>query len=324
MSRLPVKKLVLTVALASATFISSIGSQLASAAAPMAKTSAPGYFRMMLGEFEVTAINDGTVELPVDKLLNNPEPKTHAALADSFLKAPLETSVNTYVINTGEKLVLIDAGAGSLFGPTLGKLIDNLRASGYEPEQIDAIYITHMHSDHIGGITSNNTQAFPNATIYIDKKDAEHWLSQANLDKAPEDSKASYKNAMDMVAPYKAVNKFVPFTHKTKLTQGIKAVSTYGHTPGHTVYEVESQGQKLWLIGDLIHVAAVQMDHPEVTIAFDSDQKKAATQRDKIFSHAAKQGILVGAAHIQFPGLGHLRKEEKAYEWIPVNFTQFH
>ncbi|HSC66694.1 MAG TPA: MBL fold metallo-hydrolase [Cellvibrio sp.] len=324
MSVFSIKKLTLAAALVSVTFISGLGSGLATAAAPQVKTSAPGYFRLMLGSFEVTAINDGTVELPVDKLLNNPEPKTHAALADSFLKAPLETSVNAYLINTGEKLVLIDVGAGTLFGPTLGKFVANLRASGYEPAQIDDIYITHLHSDHIGGLVSSNTLAFPNAVVHVDQMDSDFWLSKANLDKAAPDDKIYYTNASAMLTPYQAAKKLSPFTKKTQLTSGIKAVSTAGHTAGHSVYEVESQGQKLWLIGDLIHVAAVQLDHPEVTIAFDSDQKKAAEQRDKIFTQAAKEGILVGAAHIQFPGLGHLRKEGKSYDWIPVNFTQIH
>lgn len=316
------KQLAFATALASATFITGLGSQLATAAAPLAKTSAPGYFRLMLGAFEVTAINDGTVDLPVDKLLNNPETNTQAALANSFLKAPLETSVNTYLINTGEKLVLIDTGAGALFGPTLGKFIANLRASGYEPAQIDDIYITHLHPDHIGGLAANNALVFPNAVVHADQKDADFWLSKKNLDKAPEDSKGFYTSAVAMLTPYKNAKKFTPFNHKSKLTPGIKALATYGHTAGHTVYEVESQGQKLWLIGDLIHVAAVQLDHPEITIAFDSDQKKAAAERDKIFTQAAKEGVLVGAAHIQFPGLGHLRKEGNSYDWIPVNFTQ--
>src|SRR5690606_10567855 len=113
-------------------------------------------FRFMLGAYEITAINDGTVDLPVDKLLHHPEDKTQTALTNAFVKAPLETSVNTYLINTGEKLILVDVGAGSLFGPTLGKFLGNLRASGYEPEQIDAIYITHLHSDHMGGLLSDN------------------------------------------------------------------------------------------------------------------------------------------------------------------------
>lgn len=316
------KKLASAAVLASATLLSGLGSQITTAAAPFAQTSAPGFFRIMLGEFEVTAINDGTSKLPVDQLLNQPAHKTHATLAHSFLTVPLETSINAYVINTGDKLILIDAGGGAFMGPTLGKLVSNLQASGYEPDQIDDIYITHLHPDHVGGLVSENALAFPNAVIHVDKKDADFWLSEDNLNNAPEENKASFEAAIAALTPYQAAGKFAPFQHNTQLTPGIKAISTYGHTVGHTVYEVESQGQKLWLIGDLIHVAAVQLDHPKVTIAFDTDQKKAAAQREKIFKKAAKKGILIGAAHIQFPGLGHLRKKGHSYEWIPVNFTQ--
>lgn len=313
------KNLVLATAIASMSVVA--GSQLALASAPLVKTSAPGYFRLMLGDFEVTAINDGTLTLPVEQLLVQPHDKTLAALAHNFLATPLETSVNTYLINTGNKLVLIDAGAGSLFGPTVGKLISNLKAAGYDPVQIDEIYITHLHTDHVGGLSANNELTFPNATVYVDKKEANFWLSQSNMDKAPAEQKDLYKNAMAAVKPYQTANQFVPFDGEISSTPGIKSFRSYGHTAGHSIYEVESKGQKLVLIGDLIHVAAVQFDHPEVTITFDSDQKKAAASRKKIFKDLAKEGALVGASHIQFPGLGHLRKDGKSFEWFPVNFT---
>ena len=107
----------------------------AHAAAPLVGTQAPGYYRMMLGDFEITALSDGTVELPVDKLLTGAKPgQVQKALQRSYLSAPLETSVNGYLVNTGAKLVLIDTGAAGLFGPTLGKLLANLKASGYQPE----------------------------------------------------------------------------------------------------------------------------------------------------------------------------------------------
>lgn len=312
------KKLCVSLALVSVGLMSTA----AMASAPFAKTSAPGYFRMMLGAYEVTALNDGTVDLPVDKLLMEPEEQTKAALADSFLKAPLETSVNAFLINTGGKLVLIDTGAGTLFGPTLGKLLANLKASGYEAAQVDDIFITHMHGDHVGGLAAASAAAFPNATIHADKRDADYWLSQANLDKATADKKGGFQGAISSFAPYVANKKFVPFKGSAELVPGVKSYSGYGHTPGHTVYVVESQGQKLLLIGDLIHVTAVQLEHPEVTIAFDSDAKEAAAARDKIFTEAAKEGALVGASHIQFPGLGHLKKTGNSYNWLPVNFTQ--
>lgn len=292
------------------------------AAAPLAKTPAPGYHRVMLGDFEITPLSDGTVDLPVDKLLHEKAPKVQAALAKSFQKAPLETSVNAYLINTGSKLVLIDAGAGSLFGPTLGKLAANLQAAGYKPEQVDEIYITHLHADHVGGLASNGQAVFPNAVVRADKHDADFWLSKENMDKAPQEAKGFFQGAMLSLEPYVKAGKFQPFEGDTQLADGIRAVNAHGHTPGHATYVVESKGQKLELIGDLIHVAAVQMVNPGVTISFDTDAKTAAKARKAQFDAAAKGGYLIGGAHLQFPGMGHLRTEGKGYSFVPVNYTQ--
>lgn len=122
------------------------------AATQMAKTMPPAYYRMTLGTFEVTVLSDGTIAEPVDTLLTNTTPAiVDQHLKEVFLSGHYEMSNNCFLINTGEKLVLIDAGAGDLLGPTLGKLLSNMKASGYEPEQIDEVYITHMHPDHIGG-----------------------------------------------------------------------------------------------------------------------------------------------------------------------------
>ena len=295
------------------------------AAAPMAKTNAPGFYRIMLGDFEVTALNDGTTDLPVDKLLQNTTPeKVDQILAASYLKSPLESSFNGFLVNTGAKLVLIDTGAGGLFGPTLGKLAANLKASGYQPEQVDEIYITHMHPDHIGGLTTEGKAAFPNAVVRADKRESDYWLNDAEAAKAADDRKGFFQGAKAALAPYVAAGKYKPFTGNTELVPGIKAVSSVGHTPGHTSYVVESQGQKLVVIGDLIHVATVQFPDPTVVIGFDADSKAAEAERVKEFAAAAKGGYLLAGAHLSFPGLGHLRANGKGYDWLPVNFTQIH
>ena len=292
------------------------------AAAPQVKAAAPGYFRMMLGDFEVTALSDGTVALPMDKLLTNTTPgKVDKALAKSFLKVPVETSVNGYLINTGSKLVLVDTGAAGLFGPTLGKLVENLKAAGYTPDQVDAVVITHMHPDHAGGLMNGDKRVFPNATVHADQHDADFWLSQANLDKAPKDAKGFFQGAMASLNPYIAAGKFKPFNGNTDLLPGIKALASPGHTPGHSTYVVESQGQKMALWGDLMHVAAVQFADPSVTIQFDVDSKAAAAQRKKAYADAAKQGYWVAAAHLSFPGIGHLRKDGKGYVFVPANYS---
>jgi glyoxylase-like metal-dependent hydrolase (beta-lactamase superfamily II) len=291
------------------------------AAAPMAKTQAPGYYRVMLGDFEVTALSDGSVGLPVDKLLTNVKPaELKKGLAWNYLGIPTETSVNGFLINTGDKLVLIDTGAAGLFGPTLGKLTASLKAAGYQPEQVDEIYLTHLHPDHVGGLMAGDQMVFPNAIVRCDQREADFWLSQANLDKAPADAKGFFQGAMASLNPYVKAGKFKGFTGNTELLPGFKAVSAIGHTAGHTVYMVESKGKKLIVWGDLIHVGSVQFPDPNVTIAFDTDSKAALAQRKKIFAMVARDGVMVAAAHLSFPGLGHIRAQGKGYSWIPTNY----
>lgn len=291
--------------------------------APLAKGQAPGWFRMMLGDFEVTALSDGTADLPMDKLLTNSTPaKVNAALSKAYLKVPFETSVNCFLINTGSKLVLIDAGAGALFGATLGKAIDNLKASGYKPEQVDEIYITHMHADHVGALSAAGKIAFPNAVVRAHKAEGEFWLSQANMDKAPDAMKDFFKGAQASVGPYAAVGKYKPFDGETELVPGIRAVPAIGHTPGHTTYVIESKGEKLVVWGDVMHVAAVQFLDPSVTIQFDSDSPKAMAARKKAFADAAKGGYFVAVAHISFPGIGQIRSDGAGYRWYPANYVR--
>ena len=294
----------------------------AQAAAPQVKTQAPAYYRMMLGEFEITALSDGTVDLPMDKLLSGAKPgQVLGALKKSYLTPPVETSVNGYLVNTGAKLVLIDTGAAGLFGPTLGRLLSNLKAAGYSADQVDEIYITHLHPDHVGGLLSEGKPAFPNAVVRVDQRDADFWLSADNMAKAPADGKGFYEGAMVSIKPYQDAGRLQPFTGDTQMLPGIRAIAAPGHTPGHTFFAIESQGQKLVVWGDLMHAAAVQLPDPAVTIAFDSDAKAAAPLRKKAFADAAKNGYFVALAHVAFPGIGRLRSEGKGYVWVPVNYS---
>ena len=299
----------------------------AQAAASLAKTQAPGYYRMMLGDFEITALNDATFQLSPAALLTNVKPEqVRQALERNLLKDPVPTSVNGFLVNTGTKLVLIDTGTGTGDhpDPTMGALLANLRAAGYQPGQVDEIYITHMHGDHIGGLTAAGHAAFPNAIVRADRREADYWLSEANLNAAAKDAQERFRQARAALAPYIAAGRFRTFDGATELVPGVRAQSAYGHTPGHTVYEVASKGEKLLLWGDLMHVAAVQFADPAVTIRFDTDSPAAARQRALIFTDAARQGYWIGGAHVAFPGLGQLTAAGAGYTWLPVIWQPLH
>jgi glyoxylase-like metal-dependent hydrolase (beta-lactamase superfamily II) len=296
-------------------------SPAAHAAAPMLKSQAPGYYRMMLGQFEITALLDGTSLLPAEKMVVAPFAQTQAELQREFLTATPELSVNTYLVNTGAKLILIDTGAGDLLGPTLGRLAASLLASGYKPEQVDEIYLTHMHPDHCGGLTYGGKARFANAIVHAHRDEAGVWLSQEKRDAAPKDEQRRYRLAMASLAPYVASGRFETFGDGDSLAPGIQAIAAEGHTPGHTTFRVESQGQVLVFWGDLLVVGAIQFAHPEVATRFDGDGAEAAVARRKAFSQAAAQGYWVAGAHLSFPGLGHVRGDGGDYAFVPVNYS---
>lgn len=291
------------------------------AAAPQVKTQAPGFYRMTLGNFEVTALSDGVFELNTKELLTNATAKSRDLLTASFHGNTVTTSVNAYLVNTGDRLVLVDTGAAQLFGPTLGRLFANLTASGYRPEQVDAILITHMHPDHIGGLTASGTMAFPNATVYYDQRDMDFWLSATERQKAPDPHKAFFDGAAAAVGPYAAAGRLKPFDAPTDLLPGIRAMTAPGHTPGHTMFMIESKGQRLLIWGDLTEIASVQFAEPTVTMIFDSDKPKSARERAKAYAAAAKGRYIVAGAHLPFPGLGRVRREREGYSWVPIDYT---
>jgi len=296
-------------------------SPTAYAAAPLVKTQAPGFYRMMLGTFEVTALSDGTVDLPAEAILHSDAHDIPKQLKAQHLKSAVETSINAYLINTGDRLVLIDTGTGALMGATLGKLDTNLRAAGYRPEQVDDILLTHAHPDHVGGLMAEGRMVFPNASIHIEEAEANYWMSQDRMQNAPEMERSFFEGAIAMLTPYAKAGKLKTFSPGATLLPGIRAVASHGHTIGHSVYSIESTGERLMLIGDMIHVGPVQLHDPKVTIAFDADAKAARATRLMFFGDAARKNLLIGASHLSFPGLGRLSKQGSSFRWTPVEFT---
>jgi glyoxylase-like metal-dependent hydrolase (beta-lactamase superfamily II) len=206
-------------------------------------------------------------------------------------------------------------------GPRNGHLLSNIAAAGYQPDQIDEVYITHMHGDHIGGLTSAGSPTFRNAIVRASKDEADYWLSAGNLNAASADAKGGFQLAQDSLAPYIKSGRFKVFTDNATLQPGIRALGTHGHTPGHTSYFIESNSVRLLVLGDIVHVAAVQFPKPSVTVHFDVDADAAAMQREKVFRDAALSGYWVAGEHIAFPGIGHIRADGGGYIWIPANYS---
>ena len=298
--------------------------QPACASAPMAAPQASGYYRIMVGDIEVTALSDGTIDFPMDTLLRGESPaQIRAAFAKAFQKLPAESSMNQFLVNTGSRLVLVDTGAGAFYGPTLGNTVASLRAAGYTPEQVDEVVITHMHADHTGGLVHDGKPAFPNAIVRIARAEVDFWMNPANESLVPEGVRGSFAVARQALAPYIAAGRLKPFVGETEIVPGIRALPAPGHTAGHTYYAVESKGETLLAWGDAVHAAAVQFADPTVFIAWDSDGRGARAAREKALADAARKGYLVAGAHLPFPGVGHVSRavDGKGYVFVPVAYT---
>ncbi|MBW9062725.1 MBL fold metallo-hydrolase [Rhizobium herbae] len=290
--------------------------------APLKGGQAPGYYRLNIGAYEVTALSDGTIAIPLAKLYaNTTVAHAEAALAAAFQGPSSQTSVNAYLVNTGERLVLIDAGTGTFLGPTLGKLVANIQSSGYKPEEIDDVILTHVHTDHSGGLVAEGKRVFANATVRVNRREAEFWLDSNEEKKATAAVQKHFAEARACLTPYIEAEKFEVFGDDAEILPGLGSVLMAGHTPGHSAIVIESQGQKLMFWGDITHGDVLQFDEPDVAIAFDVNQQMAVAARKAAFQHAADGAYLVAGAHIAFPGIGHLRRDDTNYDWVPLNYS---
>ncbi|MDR6849298.1 MBL fold metallo-hydrolase [Sphingomonas sp. BE137] len=286
------------------------------------EAQAPGYYRVTLGDFKVTVLTDGTTPIPFGNLLHG---ANRAGLTAIFRDAgePLdrETSINSFLIDTGEHRILIDAGAGRLFGDCCGRLPAMLKAAGYAPETIDVILLTHVHGDHSGGLTLDGQRVFPNATIYLSKSELDYWLSDAAKARAKASHQQMFVQGRAALAPYMTAGRIRTFDAPATLFPGIRAIAAPGHTPGHTFYEIESRGHRMRVVGDIIHAAEVQLQRPDITVDFDADEALAARTRKAALAELARAHTLVAAPHISFPGLGHIARSDAGYAWAPIPYS---
>src|SRR5271155_4088528 len=293
------------------------------AAPPQHRDQVPGFYRLKVGDLEVTALFDGAAVFDAHWL--NGTKATMDGVVNALQEAPrlLDVSDEGFLVNTGKQRILVDAGAGTWWGGgVLGRLEGSLRSAGYTPEEIDIVLITHLHSDHVGGLTTQDgKRVFPNADVYVAKAESDFWLSTEIAAKAPKDVQPFFQSARAIAAPYIKAGKWHTFNGSESIVDGMQLVPLPGHTPGHTGYEFSSKGQRILFWGDIVHAQRVQLQHPEITATFDIDQSTAAATRNQLLRKLASEDVLIAGPHMSFPAMGRLRKQGNGYIWAPVTFT---
>lgn len=279
-----------------------------------------GYYWLQLGNVQVAAVSDGTLRSSA-RLLSEHQDKVADALKNAYVTSPRSTSVNAFLILASDRRILVDAGSGKLLGPSVNKIVRSLQNGGFGPADITDILLTHIHGDHSGGLTVEGKRIFPAATVHVNRVEADFWLSQANMDNSPEYFRPMFVKGRESLAPYLSAAKLSTFEAGQTVLPGITAVAAPGHTPGHTCYMLESQGEKLLFWGDTVHVAEAQFPLPDTAIEYDLDPQAAISQRQKLFAQAAEKGHLVAGAHISFPGIGHVGKAAQGYQWFPIPYV---
>ena len=259
-----------------------------------------GIITFEVGSSTVTLLSEGQRTGGTNVL----EGATEEMIKQAIPEGAYPSATNVFLIELAGKVMLIDAGLGK-------KTIENLELFGKKASDVDAIFITHLHGDHIGSLALDNVKSYPKATIYLSKPEYDYYMNDETLNNLPENRRGGILNMRKLFDIYK--NQLTVFTpgeidNANALIPGIKGVAAYGHTPGHAGYLLESDGSSLFFWGDLTHAMAIQMPFPEVALVYDTDKTQAIETRQKLLKYVADNNIRIAGAHIQFPGMGDLKK----------------
>jgi glyoxylase-like metal-dependent hydrolase (beta-lactamase superfamily II) len=290
-------------------------------------------FRFEIGEFECVSVSDGALNYPPESFFANvPLERVEEALREGNLPTSrIMTPYTCLFVDTGEHRVLIDVGAGDLGAyaarmfPGLdhstsvtGLLLENLRAAGMEPSEIDTVIITHAHPDHVGGMLNEEGRlVFADARYFISQEEWDFWNSDDAMAKAPT---FMVDTARRNLNPLEDRLTFVDDT--SEIVPGVRAVATFGHTPGHMALSIVSGGVRLLHVSDAV-LYPLHLEYPEWTPVFDMLPEQASASKRRIFDLAAEVNALVFAHHFPpFPNLGHVRNDDQRWHWQPLEMLE--
>ena len=311
---------------AAATVVLPIAAPAARAAAPAAATQAPGFYRYKVGSIEITVATDGVNRLPVTDafVLNAKKEEVNAALAEAFLEPGVFVGpYNPIVINTGAKLAVVDTGTGeaaykSSKGQS-GQFLANLATAGIDPKAVDVVIISHYHGDHINGLLrADNSLAFPNAEILVPASEHQYWMDDGEMSRAATQRIAdNFKNVRRVISG-EVLKRLRTYEAGKEVMPGVTAVSTPGHTPGHTSHVVSSGAATVYVQADVTHAPFLFARHPGWHACYDHEPVQAEATRRKVYDMLAAERMTVQGFHYPFPSVAHVEKTATGYREIPM------
>jgi glyoxylase-like metal-dependent hydrolase (beta-lactamase superfamily II) len=286
---------------------------------PSATTDVTPLAQIRIGRFTVTALSDGYADMPYSYFPGRSPTDVEAVAKAQFTARPsgVRFLFNQYLVEDGASRILIDAGTAASIGQT-GLLPNALAARGLRPEDVDAVIVTHMHQDHMGGLVAGGRRVFAKAEVYVDRRDVAHWTDPAKQAGAPDYLQTSFRFAFDLVRLYPRLQ---ATDGDHQIARGVSLVDLTGHTPGHIGVRIEDGSESLIMVSDMVFPVVHPGMGADVSFLFEQDRPAAHAMRARFFPRAAEEGALIAATHMPFPGLGRIVSDGGRLRWSVADWA---
>ena len=305
---------------ASALTFSSVWSQGAPNFGPP-NLPATGFRRMTLGAMEVIALNDGAVRRPLGEefVTNAPLEQVKALLASQSLPTDyIDVPYTPFLLINGNQRYLFDTGFADNGPATTGRLLANLAAAGLRPEDINNVVLSHFHGDHINGLRyRNGALVYPNARVHVPSVEHAFWMDDARMESAPPAMKGAFMGVRRALGNLSG-DQLVKFEPGSMVAPGITSVAAFGHTPGHTLFRIDSNGQSFAYVADITNVPALFARAPDWSVVFDMNPEMARQTRRRVFDMLVRDKMVAGGFHFPFPAFGTIEPSGNGYQFRPM------
>lgn len=289
------------------------------AKAPLIGAERPSYYRFDLGDFEVTTLLDGAIGLDGPHPIfgeNVEEAEVHALAEENFLPpAQMAISFTPVIVNTGEQLIMFDAGNGAGRRPDAGHLAELFEKAGFATDEVDLVVLTHFHPDHIGGLMEDGAPLFANASYVANEAEYDFWSAE---DKLTGGTERVAKLTQSNVVPFAEKMTFIK--PGADVVAGITAIDASGHTPGHTAFHLESAGKRLMVTADTANHYVMSLQKPDWHVRFDMDKDAAIAARKSVFGMIAADRIPFTGYHMPAPAVGFVEQQGDGFRYVPASY----